>query len=304
MRPSVTPILVAASLAALVFGTTPSSIRPDDTRASSTSTELAEIARIRSHFDSVLVDLRSRDVSQLANSQRESRLELLSTLAAYRDRGLFPRNYDFPGQAVPYFVDRKTGVLCAVAHLLESTGRRDIVDRVAAWGNNVWVPQLRGDTAFTSWLDRHGLTLAEAARIQVPYESGSPITAYGVGSTATVLLSSGAAVWNATTNRDAKMPFVSFLGLLSGATSMSLSIGGANNSDVPGWLNAVNFGAGAASLLSSTGSLMKRQRLAAAKREAEHKRAEVGRGGVRVDVSPTLAMTGRKAAGVALHIAF
>jgi hypothetical protein len=85
---------------------------------------------------------------------------------------------------------------------------------------------------------------------------------------------------------------------------MSLSIGGANNSDVPGWLNAVNFGAGAASLLSSTGSLMKRQRLAAAKREAEHKRAEVGRGGVRVDVSPTLAMTGRKAAGVALHIAF
>ena len=79
-------------------------------------------------------------------------MALIATLDAYRDRGLFPRNYDFPGQLMPYFFDRKTGVLCAVAHLLESTGRRDIVDRVAQMNNDVWVAELAPDSAFGTWL--------------------------------------------------------------------------------------------------------------------------------------------------------
>ena len=71
--------------------------------------------------------------------------------------------------AVPYFVDRKTGTLCAVGFLLASTGRADIVDRVAGVNNNVYVAELAGDTAFTAWLVEQGITLDEAARIQVPY---------------------------------------------------------------------------------------------------------------------------------------
>jgi hypothetical protein len=136
--------------------------RPDPVRA-------REIARIRAHFDSVLVELHGRDVTALTAPQRRQRQRLLATLRAYRDAGDFPHNYDFPGQAVPYFVDRETGALCAVANLIASTGRGDIVERVTRANNNVLVPALAGDTAFRAWLDTHGLTLAEAARIQVPY---------------------------------------------------------------------------------------------------------------------------------------
>ena len=127
------------------------------------------VHRIRTHFDSVLTGLGSRDLTALTQEQRARRASLMTTLRAYQARGVFPHNYDFPGQDVPYFVDRKTGTLCAVAHLLASTGRRDIVDRVARANNNVLVPQLAGDSAFTHWLSDNGITLDEAAFIQVPY---------------------------------------------------------------------------------------------------------------------------------------
>jgi hypothetical protein len=128
-----------------------------------------EIRRIRIHFDSVLADLTTADTHMLSAAQRERRSLAIATIQAYRDRGVFPHNYDFPGRLVPYFVDRKTGTLCAVGHLLASTGRRDIVDRVSRANNNVWVRQLAGDTAFAQWLNDNGLTLAEAALIQIVY---------------------------------------------------------------------------------------------------------------------------------------
>jgi hypothetical protein len=141
---------------------------------SPTDAERAEVARIQRHFDGALAMLDARDVSSLTADQRVRRATLTDVLRAYRDRGLFPRNYDFPGQAMPYFIDRRTGVLCAVAHLMESTGERALVDAVADADNNVWVPQLAGNAAFEAWLDENGLTIEEAARIQVPYV-GDPV---------------------------------------------------------------------------------------------------------------------------------
>src|SRR4051812_26273073 len=75
-----------------------------------------EIARIQQHFDSVLVELGQRDTRSLSKSAASNRAELVAELHRYRDQGAFPHNYDFPGEAVPYFVDRETGVLCAVAN--------------------------------------------------------------------------------------------------------------------------------------------------------------------------------------------
>ncbi|MES2178625.1 MAG: hypothetical protein V4550_12270 [Gemmatimonadota bacterium] len=131
-----------------------------------------EVARIRAHFDSVLKELSKRDIRDLATGARSNRAELIAELRRYRDAGAFPVNRDF-ADAVPYFVDRESGVLCAVANLLAYSGRADIVGRVRRTNNNVWVADLKGDTAFGAWLERHGMTLAEAARIQVPY-SPSP----------------------------------------------------------------------------------------------------------------------------------
>lgn len=142
--------------------------------ASPSAGERAEVARIQRHFDGAIALLAQRDLSGLTTDQRARRAALTRVLRTYRDRGLFPRNYDFPGDAMPYFIDRRTGVLCAVAHLLESSGRRDLVDAVADADNNVWVPELAGNAKFEAWLDANGLTIEEAARIQVPY-IGDPV---------------------------------------------------------------------------------------------------------------------------------
>src|SRR5581483_9807416 len=114
---------------------------------------------VRRHLDSVLVELRANTPTTLDPVRVARRARLIEELAAYRNRGAFPHNYDYPGQLVPYFRDRVTGALCAVGDLLASTGRTDIVERVVRSDNTVRVVQLGGDTAFRHWLDDNGLTL-------------------------------------------------------------------------------------------------------------------------------------------------
>ena len=128
-----------------------------------------ETIRLRAHFDSVLAELAARDVSTLTPSQRAARAMLVRRLTDYRDRGVFPHNHDHPGKRVPYFRDEH-GTLCAMAHLVASTGRVDIVDRVAAARNNAYIPQLVDEDRLVAWLDSVGLTASEAARIQPEYD--------------------------------------------------------------------------------------------------------------------------------------
>jgi len=184
-----------------------------------------EVDRIHAHFDSVLVELSERDVSSLSAQQRLRRTSLETTLRSYSARSTFPHNYDFPEQPTPYFIDRKTGTLCAVAFLLESTGRRDIVDRVASTDNNVWVAQLAGDSAFTSWLEQQGITLSEAARIQVPYVvSESQIqreTALAVAAPVSFLGAIATGTWNAWGNANGHSRVGSVLGVTTGALAIA-----------------------------------------------------------------------------------
>jgi hypothetical protein len=206
---------------ALVAATTAASVGRNDGEA-------REVARIRTHFDSVLTALPARDVSALPAAQRSNRAALMATLRAYRERGVFPHNYDFPGQDVPYFVDRKTGTVCAVGHLLESTGRRDIVDRVAATNNNVRVKELAGDTAFTSWLSEQGLTLDEAAFIQMPYRSGpSQATIIGYAVAAPIALGGVtiSSLYNAWGNRDGHSAFGRRAGMSFGLLTAGVGAG-------------------------------------------------------------------------------
>ena len=128
----------------------------------------AEQARIRAHLDSVERELRAKDVSTLTPTQRAARLRNLAILHVYWIRGVFPQNTDFPGQRVPYFIDRY-GTRCAMAYLIEQSGEGDLVTRVAATHNNARIPELRTDPDFGAWLWRNGITLEEAARIQPAY---------------------------------------------------------------------------------------------------------------------------------------
>lgn len=238
----------------------------------------AEVRRIQAHFDSVLVELRDADVTALSREQRIRRSLLVETLRSYRNRGLFPRNYDF-AQPTPYFVDRRTGVLCAVAHLLASTGRRDIVDRVARADNNVWVPRLAGDTAFGRWLDVNGITLTEAARIQVPYVGDGPNDVINPAvsksistlpiATATLATFTGTAnlVWN----RDGRSRLGNLMGLASGATSLGVGVAMMGNPREDRALAITSAAVGTLSALISARGVQRHRQALAARREAERK---------------------------------
>src|SRR6266568_2973095 len=103
-----------------------------------------EVVRLRAHFDSVDFELRARDVSRLTPSQLAQRTRLIAWLHEYRNAGIFPINDSFPGRMVPFFRDSK-GTLCAMAYLIDRSGRSDIVDRIARTQNNAFIPELAGD---------------------------------------------------------------------------------------------------------------------------------------------------------------
>lgn len=164
-RPALLGFAIAtAGVALIVFAERPVPRHAEETL----SFQVAETARIRSHLARVERELRGRDVSCLDLAQRRARARNLVALHAYWVRGVFPHNHDFPNRRVPYFVDRH-GTLCAMAYLIERSGAGDLVHRVAASYNNARIRELAADQELESWLDRNGLTVGEAARIQPDY---------------------------------------------------------------------------------------------------------------------------------------
>ncbi len=214
-------------LAAITIGAGAASWRPSLTGTMAReSFQAREIRGVQAHFDSVLRELHTAVPTRLTSAQTAGRERLIATLQGYRDRAQFPRNYDF-NEETPYFVDRKTGTRCAVAHLLESTMRHDLVNRIATTNNNVRAADLYADTAFVSWLDQHGLTVADAARIQPSYpgDGGTQglgtITYIAAGTliatvATTVATSVGLTAWNLTGNRSGRHKKAAVLGLVTG----------------------------------------------------------------------------------------
>jgi len=298
---------VALSLATLVIiprSTSPAAglyepIAPSPDRAAA-----VEVSRVRAHFDSVLSELGARDVSALTNAQRARRAEIVAALRAYRDRGVFPHNYDFPLRDTPYFVDRKTGTLCAVAHLLALTGRDDIVRRVARGNNNVWVPQLAGDTALLRWLDGHGLTVGEAARIQKPYGfvQPSPVVGTALMLTGSIALGTSlvASTWNAMANSDGHRPLGSALGLASGIVSAGMGVAMMAQPDGPRGANLAGGVAATAGVLGI--ALASRAILHHGTVQKAERKAQLQHRALEASVAPLLAVG--RGAGVEVAIRF
>ena len=264
----------------------------------------AEIKRIRTHFDSVLTALGKRDPSSLTTVQRERRASLLRTLRLYQARGVFPRNLYFPGRAVPSFIDRESGTLCAVAHLLASTGRRDIVDRVARTNNNVWVPRLASDSAFARWLDDNGLTLDEAAFIQVPYmQPVSPAeVARNVGFAVAAPFALGGAlattIWNASGNADGHSAKVSTIGIVSGLATAGLGAAVLSKSEFNRGIGASSIAVGLTSVVLSVRSKRNHSTITA-QRETDRARTTA-----QASVVPLLSAMNGGSAGVAVSMRF
>jgi HEAT repeat protein len=133
----------------------------------------ARIECMRAHYAAVEEELLRAVPPNLAPEQRDRRMRLIEALRAYRERGVFGRNEARPGVRVPIFVDRD-GRRCAVAELLHSTGEDALVEAVHDTRNDAWVVDLAGEREFRAWLSANGLTIEEAARIQLPTHNWQP----------------------------------------------------------------------------------------------------------------------------------
>ena len=272
------PVVAFAAIGLLGSAAGTSRERPMQPVAPSPA-EQREVGRIRAHFDSVLNELSA--AAAPIDSTAPRRAALIETLRTYRDRGVFPHNYDFPGRAVPYFVDRKTGTLCAVAHLLEVTGRRDIVDRVTRSNNNVWVAELASDSAFTGWLTQHGITLAEAARIQVPYIE--PETPAQVARNRAFIVAAPIALGSATVtgllnafgNADGHQRASRVIGFTSGLASVGIGTMLMTKSGQPRQIGAMTTVVGSLSVALAVRATGRHKARVAAQRDAERSREAV-----------------------------
>lgn len=183
-----------------------------------------ESVRLRAHFDSVDAELRAAALP-LAPSQLAARATLIGWLREYRDAGRFPRNDRFPDRAVPFFRD-SDGVLCAMAYLIERSGRGDIVDRVAASRNNATIAELADDPSLLAWLDSTGLTLAEAGRIQPSYgpPPSPPEDGVTAGYAITSILMSGTSLATIAVNAIAPSKPAGWAGVIAGAGALAIGL--------------------------------------------------------------------------------
>ena len=161
------PVILVATASTLLLSA--ASWRIDRPLNSHESHLRSEVVRLRAHFDSVDTELRMRDVSHLSVEQRASRIRLIAWLREYRNAGRFPQNDRFPNRIVPFFRDSQA-TLCAMAYLVDRSGRGDIVDHIANTRNNAYIRDLTDDQALVAWLGASGLSVSEAARIQPSYE--------------------------------------------------------------------------------------------------------------------------------------
>ena len=193
-----------------------------------------EVARLQAHFDSVDIELREAKALQLTPAPGTARGTLVGWLREYREAGTFPRNDRFPDRAMPFFRD-SDGVLCAMAYLIDRSGRRDLVDRIASTRNNAFIAELAGDGELLAWLDSTGLSVAEAARIQPGYNGGpTPLEEddeVSADYALTSIVVSGSALTTLGFNLFAPSKTAGWAGVVAGSTGI---IAGAVNLDESG----------------------------------------------------------------------
>jgi hypothetical protein len=112
-------------------------------------------------------ELRQKNVGHLSLELRQERAKNIAHLHQYWTSGLYPKNPDFLDQRVPYFKDA-VGTPCAMAYLIEQSGHQDLVNAVARSNNHIYINDIQ-DGPVMDWINKSGLTKAEAARVQPTY---------------------------------------------------------------------------------------------------------------------------------------
>ena len=270
---------------------------------------IVEATRIQSHLATVEQELLARDVSHLSAAQQAARLRHVQVLREYREAGVFPRNYDFPNERVPYFVDEH-GTHCAMAYLIARSGGESLVAHVASTRNNARVRELADEPALLAWLDNAGLTVEEAARIQPSYGWYPPpeeepsrdrvTTGYAVASTVAGALNGAAITLNLIGPRADRDTRRGIFGVFAGAVGVALGAAKLDEGGAPMVVGAANAGIGLAS-----GVLGVRTLLAGApdRRESASAVRPAARG-MPVSLTPIVSPTDGGATGIHVRMSF
>lgn len=151
------------------------------------TTATSNDARVKAHLAFAEHCLRQHSATGLSPAAAARRAHLLNLLHRYWVAGVFPRNYDFPGERRPCFIDR-TGRLCAVGYLVAETAGRPAAERINAAHQYDLIADMHSPI-LDQWVRESGLSKAECALIQPNYNFAPPTltpvpvpTSYAVGS--------------------------------------------------------------------------------------------------------------------------
>lgn len=231
--------------------------------------ETNEHLRLQTHLKYVEGVLRSKDVSHLNLEQKENRLKMLDLLNDYWTAGVFPKNYDYPDQRIPCFID-KNGNICAVGYLIEQTAGRQIAEEINSKFQYEHLLAMN-DKVVDNWVQSSGLTKEECAMIQPAYghaPTNSYISpAYGVSSSLIGGLNLSFNTINGIQiSKGANSKTVPILGLITGAGQITigalnypkeqLTWGGPYVNPAQRNLSLINIGLGTSTLILSSWNLI------------------------------------------------
>jgi hypothetical protein len=126
-----------------------------------------EVLRLTTHLEYVENLLRQKDVTKLPVELRQKRNTLLDLLHTYWTTAVFPRNYDYPTQRMPCFID-KDGRICAVGYLIEKSSGRNVAEEINRSHKYERIFTMN-DQAVDGWISQSGLSKEECAMIQPEY---------------------------------------------------------------------------------------------------------------------------------------
>ena len=235
------------------------------------SRTLDEKLRIQTHLEYIEGILRSRRSSEMPEHLARKREQMLDLLHEYRTVGLFPRNYDYPDQRKPCFIDRD-GTICAVGYLVEQTASLDLAKEINSLHQYSEILEI-DSPELEEWIDQSGLSLEEVAMIQPTYGPPDNYTyiASGYGIASSVLGGTNMAISAINITQLAKPEKTNILalaGLATGAASTTLGIVNmTNNYEYNGYFNEgkkilsmVNIAIGTATMCISGYSIFTRRK--------------------------------------------
>jgi len=133
-----------------------------------TGHEITEEMRVACHLLYAEALVRSKNTDHLSKNQKLNREKMCDLLHYYAIRGQYPKNYDYPGERAPCFID-KDGTICAVGYLIEQTEGLDVASEINASYQYADIYEMDQDF-IEAWAFENGLTLEEVAIIQPTYD--------------------------------------------------------------------------------------------------------------------------------------